>query len=62
MPARVAIRSMFRSAYEAPSASSASVAASTEAWIAVRLAVGAGSSRDSTDAITAQRTRPVHLT
>ena len=57
MPARVAIRSMFRSEYDAPSASSASVAASTAAWIAARLALGAGSSLDSTDAITTQPTR-----
>src|SRR3954466_11536613 len=57
MPARVAIRSMLRSEYDAPSASSASVAASTAAWIAARLALGAGSSRDSTDAITIQSTR-----
>src|SRR3954452_16844837 len=56
MPARVAIRSMLRSEYDAPSASSASVAASTAAWIAARLALGAGSSRDSTDAITIQTT------
>src|SRR5512133_1877873 len=57
MPARVAIRSMLRSEYDAPSASRASVAARTAAWIAARLAVGAGTSRDSTDAIAVQTTR-----
>src|SRR6478752_10719800 len=57
MPARVAIRSMLRSEYEAPSESRASVAASTAAWIAARFAVGAGCSFDSTDAITVQPTR-----
>src|SRR5690348_5783646 len=62
MPARVAMRSMLRSEYEAPSASRASVAARTAAWIAARLAVGAGSSRDSTDAIAVSLPgrRPVH--
>src|SRR5262245_46088853 len=40
---------MLRSAYDAPSASSSSVAASTASWTAARLGVGAAFSPGSTD-------------
>src|SRR5919198_424342 len=47
MPAALAMRSTLRSAYEEPSASSASVACNTAAWTCARLAVG-GPSRCAT--------------
>src|SRR5437016_5730566 len=46
MPARVAIRSMFSSVNDAPSANSASVAASTRASISARLALTGSGRRD----------------